>query len=63
MSTIKNVIESIFEKCDILLDNQVFSKEVLLKTFGEFLADTIEKDDHNIGFVLHTGAILSLIHI
>ena len=57
MSTIKNVIESIFEKCDILLDNQVFSKEVLLKTFGEFLADTIEKDDHNIGFVLHTGSI------
>ncbi len=50
-------ISKIIDNCDILLDGEVFSKELLMRTFAEFLSATTEKETHNTGFVLHTGSI------
>ena len=50
-------ISKIIDNCDILLNGEVFSKELLMRTFAEFLSVTTEKDTHNTGFVLHTGSI------
>ncbi len=50
-------ITKIIEKCDLLLDDEVFSKELLMRTFAEFLSATTERETHNVGFVMHTGSI------
>lgn len=55
-----NAIEAILkiiDKCDLLLDGEVFSKEFLMQAFAKFLSATIEKEKHNVGFVLHTGSV------
>lgn len=50
-------ITTIINKCDLLLDGKVFSKELLLQTFADFLTATTEKETHNVGYVLHTGSV------
>lgn len=45
------------EKCDICVNGCVISKELLMKTFIDYISDTIEKDDHNVNVILHTGSI------
>ena len=47
------IYESIsqIEKCDICLRGQVISKELLMRTFSQFLSETIEKDKHNINII------------
>lgn len=57
METVSSKMLKIFEKCDICLDEHVFSKELLMKTFAEFLSKTVEKDEHNISVVMHTGSV------
>ena len=47
----------VFEKCEIQIEGQTISKELLLKTFGDFSTQTIAKRDHNIGLVMHTGSL------
>lgn len=51
------IMYQIFEKCEIQIKGQTISKELLLKTFGDFLRQTIAKRDHNIGLVMHTGSL------
>ena len=51
------IMYQIFEKCEIQIEGQTISKELLLKTFGDFLTQTIAKRDHNIGLIMHTGSI------
>ena len=50
-------ITRIIGNCDLLLDGEIISKELLLRTFADFLSATTEKDTHNVGFVLHTGSV------
>ena len=50
-------MDRIFEKCEIQIEGQTISKELLLKTFGEFLTQTMDKREHNVGLVMHTGSI------
>ena len=55
-----NAVEAltkIIDKCELLLDGEVFSKELLMRTFAEFLSTTTERESHNVGFVMHTGSI------
>ena len=47
----------IFKKCEIQIEGQTISKELLLKTFGDFLTQTIAKRDHSIGLVMHTRSL------
>lgn len=50
-------ITKIIENCELLLDGEVFSKELLMRSFAEFLSKTTEKAIHNVGYVLHTGSV------
>ena len=50
-------IMKVLENCDVLLDGEVISKELLMRSFAEFLSTTTERDTHNVGYVLHTGSV------
>lgn len=57
MNSIRKAMNSIIEKCDVCIDGNIISKELLIKTFSNFISSTIEDKQHNIGIVLHTGSI------
>lgn len=46
-------LKKILEKCDILLEDEIISKELLLRTYADYFLKTIDKDKHNVGIVLH----------
>lgn len=52
-----NLMKHVIEKCDLLLEDSLISKEELLKVFSEFIANTYDEKKHNVGFILHTGSI------
>ncbi len=54
---IKKVMNNIFEKCDICFEGNLISKEKLIIAYRDFLSKTIDKENHNIGIVYHTGSI------
>ena len=53
----KDAILDILKSCDIALEGNVISKELVLRSFLQFLAESSYKDKHNNGFILHTGSI------
>ena len=55
--TAKEALDRIIDKCDLLIDGQIISKELLMRTYAEFLSSVTEKEKHNVGFVLHTGSV------
>ena len=55
--TAKEALDRIIGKCDLLVDGEIISKELLVRTFAEFLSSVTEKEKHNVGFALHTGSI------
>lgn len=57
MDSIRNTMSRIIEKCDVCIDGNVISKELLIRTFSNFISSTIEEKRHNVGIVLHTGSI------
>lgn len=50
-------LKKILEKCNILLEDELISKELLLRTYADYFLKTIDKEKHNVGIVLHTGSI------
>ena len=56
MNSVSDAMLKVIQRCDICIDNNVISKELLLQSFSSFLSATIEKDKHNFGLVLHTGS-------
>lgn len=57
MSRNAEIMENVLEKCDIMLNGQIVSKELLMQSFALFLSKTVEKRKHNVGIVMHTGSI------
>lgn len=57
MDSIQNTMSKIIRNCDVCIDGNVVSKELLIKTFSDFVSSTIEDKRHNVGIVLHTGSI------
>lgn len=57
MDSIRNAMKKIIEKCDVCIDGHVISKELLIRTFFDFISSTIENKHHNVGIVLHTGSV------
>lgn len=49
-------IQSILDKCEIRLEGQVISEELLLQSFVKFLNNSIDSTYHT-GIVLHTGSV------
>ena len=57
MGTVSDAMRNILNKCEISIDGDTFSKEVLIKAYAEFLSQTVEKKKHNVGIVLHSGSL------
>ena len=57
MNSIQDVMSKIIKNCDVCIEGNVISKELLIKTFVNFISSTIEEKEHNVGIVLHTGSI------
>ncbi|MBR6125741.1 DrmE family protein [Candidatus Saccharibacteria bacterium] len=53
----KDTFLRVLQKCDIAVEGNIISKELVLRSFLSFLAETSFKDRHNNAFVLHTGSI------
>lgn len=53
----KELLESIFERCEILYNEEVIGQELLLKQFEAFINRTFNEKNHNVSVVLHTGSI------
>lgn len=56
MDKVEKSLKKVIEKCDICINGNIISKEMLLRTLVRFLDETISKHSHNVGFVLHTGS-------
>lgn len=57
MDPIREVMNKIITSCDVCIDGNIISRELLLETFADFIVSTIEKEKHNVGIVLHTGSV------
>lgn len=53
----KTLVKNVIKECDLIYQDDLISKEDLLKTYGSFLSETFEKGTHNVSIVLHTGSI------
>lgn len=49
---------SIIDKCDLVLNDTVISRELICRVFTKYLIDMEKKSQHNYGLVLHTGSIV-----
>lgn len=54
---IREAMNKIIKSCDVCIDGNVISQELLLATFSDFILSTIEKEKHNVSIVLHTGSV------
>lgn len=50
-------MQRVIEKCDILYNGEVVSREIIMKYFVQFLSQTINNKKHNVGLVMHTGSV------
>lgn len=49
-------MKKLIEKCDLYFEGHIFSKELLVRNYADFLAGQFEKK-HNVAIALHTGSI------
>ncbi len=57
MHEVSEVMRNILNKCEISVNGDTFSKETLIRAYGEFLSQTMEKKKHNVGVVIHSGSL------
>ena len=57
MQEINDIMKSIIDKTDILLQGNIVSRETLIKNFETFIVSNTVKDDHNVGITMHTGSV------
>ena len=62
-----NIIEFITNKCDIYYRKELISKEIIIKKYMSFLAESLITREHSVYFSLHTGSlcfdIISVIYL
>ncbi len=49
-------IKKIIDKCEIELNGNVFTKEMIMQSYEEFMYSTLKKEGHNVALILHTGS-------
>ena len=57
MNDVSSAMRNVLNKCEISVDGNIFSKEVLIQAYADFLSQTMEKRKHNVGVVLHSGSL------
>lgn len=53
----RKAMQNFAEKCDIFFENSLISKELLIKSYGDFIASSFGNHDRTVGVVLHTGSL------
>lgn len=53
-----NAFLHFLDSCDIYLNDKLFSKELLLRAYANFIIKTNQTKSHDVGIALHTGSIL-----
>lgn len=48
MAQINELMNQVFERCDVVLDGEIISRELLVKTFAEFISSTSGKQTHTM---------------
>lgn len=57
MQEINEIMKSIIDKTDILLQGNIVSRETLIRNFETFIVSNTVKDVHNVGITMHTGSV------
>ena len=57
MSEVLDAMRNVLDKCEISVEGNIFSKEMLIRAYAEFLSQTMEKRKHNVGVVVHSGSL------
>lgn len=50
-------MQNVAEKCDIYFEGSIISKELLIRTYADFIASTFAENDRIAGVVLHSGSV------
>jgi hypothetical protein len=50
-------MQNFFEKCDIYFEGSLISKELLIKSYVDFISSSFGEHNRTVGVVLHTGSI------
>ncbi|SFH28794.1 hypothetical protein SAMN05660649_04582 [Desulfotomaculum arcticum] len=53
----RQLMNNFSNKCDIYFEHSLISKELLLKTYTDFIASSFSGFNRTVGVVLHTGSI------
>lgn len=54
---LSDVMKHVLKTCDIKYNGMIISRELIIKAFGDYLSQTIDKNNHNAGLVMHTGSV------
>lgn len=57
MKKVTDAMSQVLKRCEISVNGDVFSKELLMQAYTEFLSQTMEKRKHNVGIVIHPGSM------
>lgn len=62
MNDVATILKRIIEKCDIVYSddehqNCIISKEILIKSYCEYLASTISSPKKSVGVIMHTNSL------
>lgn len=57
MAEARDLMTHIISKCDLIFEDEIISKELLIQTYAEFVSSSIDSKKHNVGVILHTGSI------
>lgn len=52
----ENPVLNVMKQCDILFENELISKGLLISTFTDYVAELIDDAEKNSGIIYHTGS-------
>jgi hypothetical protein len=53
----RKLMRNFVDRCDIYFEGSLISKELLIKTYADFIAASFAEKDHAVGVMLHTGSV------
>lgn len=51
------VLSCLTDRCDIYFENQLISKERIIKKYADFFVSSLHGDKHSVSVALHTGSV------
>jgi hypothetical protein len=53
----EKIIRAIVEKCDVLYDDLLLSKETIIRKYLSFFAKQFDPSERSVSFAFHTGSL------